>query len=451
MQQETWHRRALRRLGRGAIAAAAAAMLTVPADGADWPTAQQNVRRTGYVEEVIAPPYREAWRHDFGEMIDCRVQPIVAEGLVLVPTYKGRLHALDARTGEPRWVFQAEGPFFSSPAVADGRAFIGSQDRCVYAVNLRDGSQAWRVETDEGVWATPAVADGVVYIGSRDGRFRAIDAGSGELLWACDVGAPIASGAALDELLAFFAAEDVCAYAVDRATGMVAWKQPMVGQSAASYWPVVSDRHVYFRTMPVRSWGQHPHNERVDMQNPDRVARVLEHLERDPLSRSFFAFDRRTGQETVFPVLWTAGGGTVPYPPVVLPEGRLLTPAPAGERTRSSGSSSVSVVDEATRAATPGYIRVIADESYGYSASGPYAFSSHHDYLQYVDLRKDPDQARNTVTILGRRDGPVDTNAAQWFGNHDNHPGWHAASLADGRIYWINQGSWLFVFEGESR
>ena len=436
----------------GSCLAIAAALLNAGSGwgAADWPTLQLNNRRTGYIDDLISPPYKEAWRHDFEEMIDCRVQPIVAGGIVLVPTYQRRLHALDAATGKPRWVFKTDGPIFHSPSVTAGRVYLGCQDRFVYCLDLGEGKERWRFETGEGIWASPAIEGGAVYVGSRDGVFYALKAENGAEMWRFKTPQPILTTAAIEGDTVYFASEDLNAYALNRHTGGLIWKQPTIGQSLRSYWPVVSERFVYFRTLPVRSWAQHPYNVKANAQIADPVERVAELLGRDSFSRTFFAFDKRSGRETIFPVLWTAGGGTVPFPPVVLPGHKILTPAPTGERTASSGSSSVSIIDETTRQPRRGYIRVIADESYGYSVSGPYLFSSHHDYLQYVDLRKDPDQARNTVTVLGHRDRPVDERAAQWFGHHDNHPGWHSASLANGHIYWINQGSWLFVFKGGS-
>ena len=420
------------------------------AAAADWPTLQQNNQRTGFTPEVIAPPYNEVWRRDIGEMIDVRVQPIVADGLVLVAAYKG-LHALDASGGQPRWVFRPGGLFFSSPAVAGGRVYISNQDRNIYCVNLADGREIWRFQTGEGVWAAPTVEDGTVYVGSRDGIFYALSADTGREIWRFQTAGPILLTAAIGGEVVYFGSDDMNAYALNRRNGQLLWKRPLIGQSVRSYWPVVSDNFVYFRTLPVRSFWQHQFNVKVDTSNPDRLARVREWLEKDPYSKCFFAFDPRTGEETVFPVLWTAGGGTVPFPPVVLPGNRIATPAPAGERTASSGSSSLSIIYEKTQRSTPGYIRVIADESYGYSASGSIVFSGHHDYLQYVDVSLEPAQQRNTHTIIGTRDRPADGQSPQWFGNHDNHPGWHSPALANGHVYWIGQGSWLWAFKGESQ
>lgn len=417
----------------------------------DWPTLAHDARRTGYTSESVGPPFREAWRHDFEEMIDARVQPIVSEGVVLVTTYRGRVHALDARTGRPRWVFETRGPVFHSPSVSGGRVFVASQDRFVYALHLADGREIWRFETGEGVHASPLVEEGIVLVGSRDGIFYAIDAGTGRERWRFRTGGPVLTTAAADGGLVYFASEDLFAYALQSGDGALRWKRRLMGQSVRSYWPAVSGTFVYFRTLPVRTFWQHAYNERADAGNPDRASRVAALFKSDPWSQTFFALDRKTGEETVFPVLWTAGGGTVPHPPVLLPGGFIATPAPAGEKTRSSGATSLALIEESSRRVRDGYLRVIGDESYGFSAAGPWVFSSHHDYLHAVDTRLEPDAGKNPVAILGRRDRPVDGLSPQWFGNHDNHPGWHAASVSRGYVYWITGGSWLFALKGEGR
>ena len=313
------------------------------------------------------------------------------------------------------------------------------------------GKEVWHFQTGEGIWASPTVENGTVYVGSRDGVFYAINADTGKEVWRLQVPGPILITAAVDGDTVYFGSEDMNAYAVNRRNGQLVWKKPVMGQSVRSYWPVVSDSFVYFRTLPVRSFWQHDYNVKADMKNPDRLARVKELLKQDPFSQTFFAFDKKSGEETIFPVLWTAGGGTVPFPPVALPGNRLATPAPSGERTANSGGSSMSIIDEKTQQSTPNFIRVIADESYGYSASGSIVFSGHHDYLQYVDVSLPPNAGQNTKTIIGKRDRPSDGQAPQWFGNHDNHPGWHSPALANGHVYWIGQGSWLWAFKGESK
>jgi outer membrane protein assembly factor BamB len=44
----------------------------------------------------------------------------------------GRLYALDRKTGEKSWYYEAGGQFTASPAVAAGRMVIGNQDGTLY-------------------------------------------------------------------------------------------------------------------------------------------------------------------------------------------------------------------------------------------------------------------------------------------------------------------------------
>ncbi len=52
-------------------------------------------------------------------------------------TTRGRLHALDIKTGKPTWEYAAGGSFTGSPAVAAGRLVIGSSDGVVYCFGAK--------------------------------------------------------------------------------------------------------------------------------------------------------------------------------------------------------------------------------------------------------------------------------------------------------------------------
>ena len=71
----------------------------------------------------------------------------------------------------------------SSPAVADGIVYVGSFDGRVYAVDAAIGGERWRFDTGNVVFSSPKVADGTVYVGSHSGAMYALDAADGELDW----------------------------------------------------------------------------------------------------------------------------------------------------------------------------------------------------------------------------------------------------------------------------
>ncbi len=60
------------------------------------------------------------------------------------------------------------GEVASSPAVADGVVYVGSYDGKVYALNAATGAYVWSYATGEMVVSSPAVANNTVYVGSYD-------------------------------------------------------------------------------------------------------------------------------------------------------------------------------------------------------------------------------------------------------------------------------------------
>jgi outer membrane protein assembly factor BamB len=68
----------------------------------------------------------------------------------------------------------------SSPAVADGIVFVGSFDGKVYALNASDGEFVWSYMTGAMVVSSPAVANGMLYVGSYDHHLYAFGASSDE-------------------------------------------------------------------------------------------------------------------------------------------------------------------------------------------------------------------------------------------------------------------------------
>ena len=112
--------------------------------------------------------------------------PAVVNGVVYIGScadLSGYVYALDARTGDVKWVYTTGGCVGSEPAVVDGVVYVGSDDWNVYALNAASGHLLWSYATGYWVVAAPAVANGMVYIGSYDGYFYALDARTGAKLW----------------------------------------------------------------------------------------------------------------------------------------------------------------------------------------------------------------------------------------------------------------------------
>jgi outer membrane protein assembly factor BamB len=89
----------------------------------------------------------------------------VADGLVYAAGYDGRLHCLDAETGQVYWVHDLGGPCPASPLVADGKIYIGT-DRQMFHI-LAAGKEPKVLNTipvHARVSATAVAANGVLYV-----------------------------------------------------------------------------------------------------------------------------------------------------------------------------------------------------------------------------------------------------------------------------------------------
>ena len=109
--------------------------------------------------------------------------PLVARGKVYIGSSDGKLYALDTTSLDEEWQFQTGDKIWSTPVIDGETVYIGSFDKKLYALNATDGSERWQFETEGAIAATPLIYNNTVYFGSFDRYFYAIDAADGSLKW----------------------------------------------------------------------------------------------------------------------------------------------------------------------------------------------------------------------------------------------------------------------------
>ncbi len=92
----------------------------------------------------------------------------IADGLVYAPDFWGRLHCLDAETGEPCWVHEVGGTVCASPLVADGKVYLGTcrNEFWILAAG-REPTVLAQVRMRDMVRASPVAANGVLYVATN--------------------------------------------------------------------------------------------------------------------------------------------------------------------------------------------------------------------------------------------------------------------------------------------
>ncbi|HEY2291037.1 MAG TPA: PQQ-binding-like beta-propeller repeat protein [Thermoanaerobaculia bacterium] len=118
----------------------------------------------------------------------------IADGIVYASDLSGYLYALDAKTGEHYWTYNAYAAIWGSPRVADGKIYLGDEDGDVAV--LRTGKKLeviGVINMGGAVYTTVAARDGVLYISSRN-KLWAIEKGA-HLKPSATGGAPSSPGA----------------------------------------------------------------------------------------------------------------------------------------------------------------------------------------------------------------------------------------------------------------
>jgi len=119
----------------------------------------------------------------------------------------GRVHAVDAGSGEPRWSVQTGAPVFASPAIDRDLVYVGSRDGSFLAMDLLTGEVAWATDLVE-VLSSAAVTPQRVYVGSSDGNLYVLNRADGSVVTQLPVGASVWTSPAVVEGWLYFGAHD---------------------------------------------------------------------------------------------------------------------------------------------------------------------------------------------------------------------------------------------------
>jgi outer membrane protein assembly factor BamB len=205
---------------------------------------------TGEVVAVDATNGTRIWTYALGDpsLRWVYMSPLVHEGVVYVGM-SPHFAALDARTGEAKWVRQDMGTrdwigSYPSPA-AFGKylvvAFYG-QPINLWVMELATGNTVWNNAEDKTfrINATPVVGpEGTIYAVSGNTRVRAFDLETQAVKWETPLeNTRCSSGLALSGGLLFVPTGDGRLYALDAANGEVCWEWTSA-EGLASFTPYV--------------------------------------------------------------------------------------------------------------------------------------------------------------------------------------------------------------------
>ncbi len=102
----------------------------------------------------------------------------VADGLVYIGDVAGRLHCLDAETGQCYWVHETTCQVWGSTLVADGKVYFPTTKSLVVLAAGRQKNVLGQVNVGAPIYASPVAANGTLYVASKTGWLWAVSQSS---------------------------------------------------------------------------------------------------------------------------------------------------------------------------------------------------------------------------------------------------------------------------------
>jgi outer membrane protein assembly factor BamB len=188
---------------------------TAPLKGT-WLTYQSNPAHNAVLSPV---KINGNWTYEDDSQINSGLA--VVGNTVFFDDFAGRVVALDARTGNPRWQWKTDNVLMSTPIVFENRIYVGSG---------RNGPMDRAQRSFAYISGTRAAQD--EFWGRADGdHVFSLDATKGTLIWSYrTMGEDMPSPTIVGNVLVF-ANGDAHAYGIDRLSGRALWRERLGGIS----------------------------------------------------------------------------------------------------------------------------------------------------------------------------------------------------------------------------
>ncbi len=113
---------------------------------------------------------------------------LYADGKLFITTYHGRVHALDAKTGEEIWRRELSIPIRSAPVYDNETVYLVTSENRLYALDSTSGETRWlhegfKVTTSIFGAPHPVVTDQLVLVPYSSGEFYALEKDTGQPRW----------------------------------------------------------------------------------------------------------------------------------------------------------------------------------------------------------------------------------------------------------------------------
>jgi len=92
----------------------------------------------------------------------------ISDGLLYIVDVAGRLHCLDAETGDVQWIYESNSRTLASTLVADGKIYLPTEKHLHILATGTEMKRLSQIRLGTRAWVTPVAANGTLYVASRN-------------------------------------------------------------------------------------------------------------------------------------------------------------------------------------------------------------------------------------------------------------------------------------------
>ncbi len=214
----------------------------------DWPMFRENAAQTGVIATPLAERYALAWTYATGGAC---TSAVVSDGLAVVGSGDGKIHAVDVITGKAKWTTDLAAQIDAAPLILDGAIIIGSTEGRLVSLTLSEGKIRWETKAGDKIVgaANWFLHNGIkkIIVGSYDSKVHCFNAADGVEVWSYETGSYVNGTPAIamvgDKQVAVAGGCDAKLHIINLADGTKLHEIPVSAYIAASV--AVADGRAY--------------------------------------------------------------------------------------------------------------------------------------------------------------------------------------------------------------
>ncbi|NND70039.1 MAG: PQQ-binding-like beta-propeller repeat protein [Rhodothermales bacterium] len=192
------------------------------------------VDHSSTVRSVRSEDGSENWVREFDISIPFLASPVeLSDDVIAVVDARGHVTAMNKDTGNPVWEYSLGFPVHSDPVTDGSRMYISTTRGRLFALNIRTGSVEWQnvVGREDVRLLSASLFEDSIVVGASSGLVAVYQRDTGLEVWATTTNEAVAARPLVTRDYIFVSSMDRIVRALDRRTGENQWQAELKGRS----------------------------------------------------------------------------------------------------------------------------------------------------------------------------------------------------------------------------